>query len=165
MRIFLLAVSVAVLAGCGEQKAATSEPAAVGPAAATPAPSIAIGEPNPSAPAPMIVPPAAVPALIAATWVSIDDPKVSLTITADGKWSEAYDSADAEGTDTASWRAINGTEAKLASPTDEFTPEATYIEVKHADGMYYYELGAVDVDNLEMFYVGRGNRLAYTRKK
>ena len=162
--LLLITASSLALAACGEQKAA--DPAPMVEPAAAPAPSIAVGEPNPSTPAPMIVPPAAVPALIAGTWVSIEDPKVSLTVTADGKWSEAYEGADAEGAaDTASWRAINGTEAKLASPTDVFTPEATYLEVKGADGMSYYELGDVDADNLEMFYVGRGNRLAYTRKK
>lgn len=163
MRNFLMTVSVLALAACGGEKAAEPvKPEATEAAPVTP--SIAVGEPNPAAPA--IVAPEAVPALIAGTWVSIEDPKASLTVTADGKWSEAYEGVDAGGTaDTAPWRAISGTEAKAASPEDEFTPEATYLEVKRTEGAYYYELGAVDADNLEMFYVGRGNRLAYTRKK
>ena len=78
MRICLAAVSALALVACGEK---TPEPAAeVTPAAASAA-TIAIGEPNPSTPA--IVPPAAVTALIAGQWVSIDDAKSSITLTAD----------------------------------------------------------------------------------
>lgn len=159
MRALLLAVSVVALAACEQEAAAP----VVEPAAATPAPSIAIGEPNPSAPAVAIVAPAAVPALIAGTWVSIDDAKASITVTADGKWTDMY--ADGVQPETYPWRALSGVDAKAAAPAETFTPEATYLEVKRAEGVYYYELGVVDADNLEMFYTARGNRLAYTRKK
>ena len=158
MRALLLAVSVVALVACGEQKPAPA--AEVAPAAA-PAPSIAIGEPNPSAP--KIVAPAAVPALIAGRWVSIDDAKSSITVTADGKWTDSY--SDGTKDETYPWRVINGVEAKAASPTNEFTPDATYLEVKRTEATYYYELGVLDAENLDMFYVGRGNRLAYTRAK
>ena len=96
--------------------------------------------------------------------MSIDDAKSSITLTADGKWTDNYE-GEADANDAAAWRAISGVEAKAASPTDEFTPEATYLEVKRADGAFYYELGDLDAENLDMFYVGRGNRLAYTRAK
>ena len=158
MRCLLLADSVVALVACGEQKSAPA--AEVAPAAA-PAPSIAIGEPNPSAP--KIVAPAAVPALIAGRWVSIDDAKSSITVTADGKWTDSY--SDGTKDETYPWRVINGVEAKAASPTKEFTPDATYLEVKRTEATYYYELGVLDAENLDMFYVGRGNRLAYTRAK
>ncbi len=161
MRAFLLAVSVVALAACGEQKPAAPEPAAE-PAAAAPAPTIAAGEPNPSAPG-AIVAPAAVPALIAGTWVSIDDPKASIIVTADGKWTDMY--ADGVQPEVFPWRALSGVDAKTAAPAETFTPEATYLEVKRTEATYYYELGGIDADNLDMFYVGRGNRLAYTRKK
>lgn len=160
MRGLLLAVSVVALGACGEQKAA--EPAPVVEPAAAPAPSIAIGEPNPAAPG-AIVPAASVPALIAGTWVSDEDAKASIIVTADGKWTDMY--SDGVQPETYPWRAINGVEAKLASPENEFTPEATYLEVKRTEATYYYELGVLDATNLDMFYVGRGNRLAYTRSK
>ncbi len=41
----------------------------------------------------------------------------------------------------------------------------TYLEVKRPEATFYYELGDLDAENLDMFYVGRGNRLAYTRAK
>ena len=158
MRAFLAAVSVVALAACGEQKAAEPvKPEVVAPVT----PSIAIGEPNPSTPA--IIAPAAVPALIAGKWVSIDDAKSSITVTADGKWTDSY--SDGTKDETYPWRVINGVEAKAASPTNEFTPEATYLEVKRTESTFYYELGVLDAENLDMFYVGRGNRLAYTRAK
>ena len=158
MRAFLAAVSVVALAACGEQKAAEPvKPEAVAPAM----PSIAIGEPNPSTP--VIIAPAAVPALIAGKWVSIDDAKSSIMVTADGKWTDSY--SDGTKDETYPWRVINGVEAKAASPTNEFTPEATYLEVKRTESTFYYELGVLDAENLDMFYVGRGNRLAYTRAK
>ena len=160
MRNFLMAVSVLALAACGGEKAADPvKPEAAEAAPVTP--SIAVGEPNPATP--VVTAPAAVPALIAGTWVSIDDAKSSIVVTADGKWTDMY--ADGGQPETYPWRAITGTEAKAASPTNEFTPEATYLEVKQTEATYYYELGDLDADNLEMFYVGRGNRLAYTRKK
>jgi lipoprotein-anchoring transpeptidase ErfK/SrfK len=158
MRISLAAVPALALVACGAKTPATV--AEVAPVAAL-APTIAIGEPNPSTPA--IVPPAAVPALIAGTWVSIDDAKSSITLTADGNWTDSY--SDGTKDETYPWRVISGVEAKAASPTNEFTPEATYLEVKRTEATYYYELGGVDAENLDMFYVGRGNRLAYTRAK
>jgi hypothetical protein len=156
MRIFLAAVSLVALVACGEQKPAPV--AEVTPAVAAPAPVV---EPSPEA---RITKPEAVPALIAGKWVSIDDAKSSITLTADGKWTDNYE-GEGDANDDAAWRAISGVEAKAASPTDEFTPEATYLEVKRADGAFYYELGDLDAENLDMFYVGRGNRLAYTRAK
>lgn len=155
MRIFLAAVSVVALVACGEQKPAPV--AEVTPAAVEPAPVIVPG------PEVVITAPAAVPALIAGRWVSIDDAKSSITLTADGKWTDAY--SDGVQPETYPWRAISGVEAKAASPTNEFTPEATYLEVKRTEATYYFELGDLDAENLDMFYVGRGNRLAYTRAK
>lgn len=160
MRAILLAVSVVALAACGEQKAA--EPVKPETTEAAPVtPSIAVGEPNPAIPA--VTAPEAVPALIAGTWVSIDDAKASIIVTADGKWTDMY--SDGVQPETYSWRALSGVEAKAAAPAETFTPAATYLEVKRTEGTYYYELGAVDADNLEMFYTARGNRLAYTKKK
>ncbi len=109
----------------------------------------------------MVVPPDEVAARLAGTWVSIDDPQASIMLTADGKWTDAY--ADGSVNDTHAWRAINGDEAAAAAPDHTFTPTATYLEVKRPEAVYYYELGAVSADAIEMFYVGRGNRLAYTR--
>ena len=154
MRISLAVVSALALVACGEQKPAPVgevTPAAVEPAAP-------VGEPGA-----VITAPAAVPALIAGRWVSIDDAKSSITLTADGKWTDSY--SDGTKDELYPWRAITGVEAKAASPTNEFTPEATYLEVKRTEATYYYELGGVDAENLDMFYVGRGNRLAYTRAK
>ena len=163
MHGLLLSVSVLALAACSQPTSSVSEVAKTAeavPAAATP--SIAIGGPNPAIPA--IIAPGAVPALIAGKWVSIDDDKSSITLTADGKWTDDY-VGEADAHDDAAWRAITGVEAKAALPTYEFTPEATYLEVKRSDSTFYYELGDLDAENLDMFYVGRGNRLAYTRAK
>ena len=155
MRVLLAAVSALALVACGKT---TPAPAAtVTPAGAEPA----VAEAIPEA---VITKPEAVPALIAGKWVSIDDDKSSITLTADGKWTDDY-VGEADAHEDAAWRAITGAEAKAASPENTFTPEATYLEVKRTDSAFYYELGDLDAENLDMFYVGRGNRLAYTRAK
>ncbi len=152
MRIFLTAVSLVILVACGEQTPASM--AEVTPAAAPIDPGQEV----------RITKPEAVPALIAGKWVSIEDPRSSIALTADGTWTDDYDGDDAVH-DTASWRAMSGVDAKVAAPEHTFTPEATYLEIKRTDGAFFYELGDIDAENLDMFYVGRGNRLAYTRAK
>lgn len=151
MRLLLAAVSALAIAACGEQQPA--EPVA-------PATPEAV-EPAPVETAVAVVPPAEVAAKLAGTWTSIDDPKASLVITAEGQWTDKY--ADGDVNHTHPWRAITGAEAQAAAPAEIFTPAATYLEVKRPEAVYYYELGAVSADAIEMFYVGRGNRLAYTR--
>lgn len=154
MRSVLLSMTALVLVACGEQK----------PAAPTPAPEV-VAAPVEAAPeAVAVIAPGEVAAKIAGTWVSIDDPKSSITLTADGKWTDDYADPAAEKQEAFAWRALTGAAAQLSDPKDVFTPTATYLEVKRDEGPYYYELGELDAENLEMFYVGRGNRLAYTRK-
>ena len=158
MRLMLLTVSVLALAACGDKTPAA--PAAV-PAAEQPA-----AAPTPEAPSASVgIIPGEVAAKIAGTWRAIDDDKATITITTDGKWTDDYDDPAFTKQDPAPWRALTGAAAQLAAPSETFTPEATYIEVKRPEAAYYYELGDIDADNLEMFYVGRGNRLAYTRVK
>ena len=127
--------------------------------AAVAGPQVEVAEPEVS-----ITAPEAVPALIAGKWVSFEEDKSSITLTADGKWTDDY-VGEADAHDDAAWRAMSGVDAKAAAPEHEFTPEATYLEVKRDEETYYYELGDLDAENLDMFYVGRGNRLAYTRAK
>ena len=66
------------------------------------------------------------------------------------------------GTVSSPTRSVSEDDVEFAN---EFTPDATYLEVKRTEATYYYELGVLDAENLDMFYVGRGNRLAYTRAK
>lgn len=158
MRFLLLSVTALALVACGEQAPAApaAEPAPEAPAAAP-------VEPAPAEAA--VIAPAEVALKIAGTWVSIDDPKSTITLTADGKWTDDYADPAFEKQDAFPWRALTGAAAQLAAPNETFTPTATYLEVKRPEAAYYYELGATDAENLEMFYVGRGNRLAYTRVK
>lgn len=52
-----------------------------------------------------------------------------------------------------------------AGAVGPFTPASRYLEVKEAEGVFYYELGQVTVDAFDMFYTARGNNLGYVRVK
>lgn len=153
MRTIMLGVVAALAAaGCGEQAKAPVEPAT------TPA-VVARSEPAPGV---VNVPPADVAARLAGRWQAIDDARAIVTIAADGTWTSDYVGEDTAH-DVAAWRAFSGAQAPRELADHTFTPTSTYIEVASADGKSYYELGDVDVGTFDMFYVGRGNRLAYTR--
>lgn len=127
------------------------------------APSVAEAPAPAVAPDVVSVPPAEVAAKLAGKWQGIVDAKSIVTITPD-TWTNEY-----TGDDTvhivARWRAFPGTERPADMTDYTFTPTSTYIESISDSGKFYYELGAVEADSFELFYVGRGNRVAYTRLK
>ena len=61
------------------------------------------------------------------------------------------------------WRAFPGTEVPERGKDLTFTPASTYIEVISGEDAFYYEVGSIEADAFDMFYVSRGNRLAYKR--
>lgn len=154
MRMLLAAASALAFAACGGQTPA--EPAA--PAA----PEVSSLPGPEAAPLVQVVSPADAPALLAGKWQSIDDANSLLTITADGSWTNDY-TGDASVHSVDKWRAFPGSTPPAEMSDYTFTPEATYLEVLSGEDKFYYELGDVDAGNFDMFYVGRGNRLAYKR--
>lgn len=144
--------SAAPPAGATEVAAAPVRDETADPAIPDPAPGT-----EPDAP-PFVISPVDVPDLIDGKWKSIDDPSAMITVTGDGTWSDGTGEPGA-------WQAMFGSAARAADPSMTFTPKATYLQVKMGDHTFWYELGAVDEENLELFYAGRGNRLAYKRVK
>lgn len=162
MRSILLAALALSVLGCSEPAGVTPDAA---PEAAAPTAPESAAQP-PSEPADQDVPaaviaPVDVAALIAGKWQSIEDPRATIIVTEDGGWSDRYEGEPDQR--EATWEAMWGADAAKAEPKQTFTPNHSYLQVVRDDGAYYYELGAVDEDNLEMFYVGRGNRLAFRR--
>lgn len=150
--LLLIAASSLVLAACGEQKAGDPAPA--------PAADVAPAEPA-LAPEAVNVPPAEVATKLQGVWEAIDDPNSILTITAD-TWTNDYKGDDsAHSVDK--WRAFPGTEKPANSDDLTFTPTSTYIEVVSGEDTFFYEVGTIEADTFDMFYVSRGNRLAYKR--
>jgi hypothetical protein len=100
---------------------------------------------------------------LAGHWQSIEDEKSTITVEAGGKWTSEY--TDPPVNNVGAWKVFTSE----AAPADakQYTLEAgkAYLEVRDMDGAFFYELGDVDEDMLEMFYLGRGNRLAYKRMK
>lgn len=150
--LLLIAVSSLALAACGEPKAAEPAPAPV--AEMTPA------EPA-LAPEVVNVPPQEVATKLAGTWQSTDDPNSILTITGD-TWANTYTGDDSVHS-VDKWRAFPGTEKPANSEGLTFTPASTYIEVVSGEDTFFYEVGTIEADTFDMFYVSRGNRLAYKR--
>lgn len=147
----LLAASTLVLAACSDPKPA--EPA-------TPAPEAATTEP--ALPATTTAIPAQdVATKLAGKWQSNDDANSIITITAD-TWTNTYTGDDSVN-DVAKWRAFPGTETPANSEGLTFDPAATYLEVISGDNTFFYQLGDVQADQLEFFYMSRGNRLSYKR--
>ncbi len=105
--------------------------------------------------------PADISAKLVGTFAYLDDDMSKITVTSDGKWTEAYEGS---GESTADWRIFAGTDAP--KDTDyTFTPASRYLELIGEAGTFYYELGAIGENGFDMFYVGRGNRLAFVRVK
>lgn len=148
--LLLLAVSSLALAACGDPKPVEPTPVAEAPATA-------------SAPVPEVVnvPPAEVAAKLEGKWQSTQDANSILTITAD-TWTNTYTGDDSVN-DVAKWRAFPGTETPPGSEGLTFTPTSTYIEVKSREHTFFYELGTVDADAFDFFYVSRGNNLSFKR--
>ncbi len=153
MRIAVLSVfALLFTTGCNPKSPTLAEPgAATAPAAVTAADVVN-------------VPPAEVAAKLAGKWQSADDAKSTLTITAEGRWTEDY-VIDPPVHEVSAWRAFAGSDAPAGTTGNVFTPTSTYLEVKGANATFFYELGSIDADNFDMFYVARGNRLAFTRVK
>lgn len=150
--LLFIAVSSLALAACGEQKAADPAPA--------PAADVSPAEPA-LAPEVVNVPPAEVATKLQGVWESIDDPNSILTITAE-TWTNDY-KGDAGAHSVDKWRAFPGTEVPERGKDLTFTPASTYIEVISGEDAFYYEVGAIEADAFDMFYVSRGNRLAFKR--
>jgi hypothetical protein len=93
------------------------------------------------------------------TWRSTQDEKSSLTLSADGKWMSGY---EGEAQTTSDWIVFTGDQPP-AGAAGLFTPASRYLEVKDADGVFYYELGHITADAFDMFYTARGNNLGFVR--
>lgn len=149
--------ALALLAACGQSEPAPATgvnglktPDPVQPAMAAPASTDANA-----------MTPADISAKLVGTFVDPDDEKSKIIVTSDGKWTEAYEGS---GETTADWRVFAGSDAP--SDTGEiFTPASRYLELISEAGAFYYELGAIDENGFDMFYVGRGNRLVFVREK
>jgi hypothetical protein len=154
MRALLLAaVSTLALAACSDPKPAEPTPAPVPEAAAA----------EPALPAETAAIPAQdVPTKLAGKWQSTEDPNSTITITAEGDWTSDY-AGDDSAHDAAKWRAFPGTEVPPNAEGLTFTPTSTYIEVHSGEDFFFYELGVIQADAFDFFYVSRGNHLSYKR--
>jgi len=156
MRLIVLTAAALALAACGGQAPAapadTATTDAPAPVAADSAPTTAITDANE-----MTV--EQISTRLVGRWRSSQDDKSTLTITADGKWSGAYEGeADSE----SDWTIFPGDQPP-AGAAGPFTPASRYLEVKDADGVFYYEFGHITADAFDMFYTARGNNLSYVR--
>jgi len=150
---FLLAVSSFALAACGDPKPAEPAPA--------PAPEAAAVE-TALPPETAAIPASDVATKLAGKWQSTEDANAIITITANGEWNNTYTGDDSVN-DKARWRAFPGTETPTNSEGLTFTPASTYIEVKSGENTFFYELGNIEADAFDFFYVSRGNHLSYKR--
>lgn len=154
MRLALLAAAALAIVGCSKQ----DEPKPVPDLQLAP-----IVEPVPGDPQPVpIIMPEDVPAKLAGKWQSIDDPNSILTITADGSWTNDYTGDDSVH-DVAKWTVFRGYQREDELAAFNLKQTALYIEVISGDDKFHYELGSIGADEFDMFYVSRGNRLAYKR--
>jgi len=149
MRFLLACMSALAVAACGDPQSAPAAPAtSAAPEAAVPAD--ANGQTIEQ-----------ISALLVGGFSSADDEKATISVTSDGKWTEAYEGAEPL---TYSWRVFPGDAPPPGEP-QTFTPASRYLELKRDGEVFYYELGVVAEDSFDMFYTARGNRLAYMRIK
>lgn len=151
-RLLLAAVSTLALAACSDPKPA--EPAAPTPEAAAAEPALPTETVN--------IPAQDVATKLAGKWQSTEDPNSTITITAEGDWINDY-AGDDSAHDVAKWRAFPGTEVPPNAEGLTFTPASTYIEVHSGENFFFYELGTIQADAFDFFYMSRGNNLSYKR--
>jgi hypothetical protein len=151
--IGLSALTLVLLAACGEQKPAE---APVSPA--VPAEAIAPEAPADPADANAMTPDE-IAARLVGSFRSLQDDKVTLTVVANGAWAETYEGSEPQ---VSSWRVFAGTSPPEGS-TETFTPASRYLELTGDDGVFLYEMGRVDAAGFDMFYMPRGNNLRYER--
>lgn len=138
---------------CGESAPASPVPAPDGgPARAAPAPVSVVSDANE-------LTTEEIDARLVGQWRAADDDKAALDISRHGKWTSLY---EGEPLFVADWKLFAGDQPP-AGAAGPFTPASRYLEVKEADGVFYYELGHITADAFDMFYTGRGNNLAYVR--
>lgn len=150
--IALSALSLAFLAACGEQKPAET-PAAPAEAAA-PATEAPVDATDANA-----MTPDEIAAQLVGSFRSLQDDKVTLTVVANGAWTETYEGSEPQ---VSSWRVFAGT-APPEGSTETFTPASRYLELTGDDGVFLYEMGRIDAAGFDMFYMPRGNNLRYAR--
>jgi hypothetical protein len=148
----VIAVSALALAGCGEPAAPVAAPEAA-PAVAETVPAAA------NVTDAIMMSPEQIGLRLVGVFQSTQDENISLDVTSDGKWTENYVGEEPVVT---TWRVFAGDQPP-AGEAQTFTPGSRYLELKGEDGATYYELGHVGEDGFDMFYTGRGNRLAYSR--
>jgi hypothetical protein len=162
MRLTLPAVAL-ILAACGPQTPASETPppqAPAAPEAVAPAPEPAAATPA----APIVLTTTEVAARLVGTWRSIDDAKSTITISADGGWISDYaDTLPVH--EVSTWKLFTMLDPLPGVPAYTLEPGKAYLEVKGRDVSLQYEVGNIDADNLELFYLARGNRHAFTRVK
>ncbi len=150
MRLILLAATAFAIVACGEQK--PSEPAS-SPTATSEADVIGVDANT--------LTPESIATRLVGSWSSTQDDKAGLVISNDGKWTETYESTQPMVSD---WRVFPGDQPP-AGTAETFTPASRYLEVKGADGVFYYEIGRIADDSFDMFYTARGNNLSFVRVK
>lgn len=100
-------------------------------------------------------------------WRSILDEKSVVTITADGVWTDDvrvddYTGAPELHTESA-WRVFMLEDAPSDAPVASLEAGKVYLEVRGSAGPLHYEIGDVLNETMELFYLGRGSRLAFVR--
>jgi hypothetical protein len=98
-------------------------------------------------------------------WVSTEDEgRYEIMFFPDGVYKERYGE---EETGRGTWRVADGADvpqAAYASTSGQVFLIETAIYPESANSVFVYELATVSDTHLEMYYVGRGNRLSFTRK-
>jgi hypothetical protein len=108
--------------------------------------------------------PSEVAANIVGTWQSTDDPNYSIVLTADGKWTDRYQSTGSSGpiSETGTYTFFTS-----ADPDPDFTdtPVAGVVYVKLVEGSdtYYYSVLEADGQDLQLSYLDRGNTLSFVK--
>lgn len=111
-----------------------------------------------------VLDPATVAANAVGTWQSTDDPNYTVVITADGKWTDNYKTANASDDISESGTYLLFTSADPDPDfTDTIVPGIVYVKLTEGSDVYYYSVLEADASNLQLSYLARGNTLSFTK--
>ena len=101
---------------------------------------------------------------LAGTWQSTDDTRFTRELDANGTAIDRYE-GDASATTKGTWALFSGSAPPPDAKGKTLTPASTYLEIKEGEDVLFFEMDSLSLQRLSMFYIERGNRLAFTRLK
>ena len=98
------------------------------------------------------------------TWQSLDDPKFSRELAADGQAVDRYE-GDESATTRGHWLMFLGSAPPAGAAGRKFEPNVVYLRLDENGDVLLFALAGLSRSDMKMVYLERGNLLSFVRLK